>query len=112
MSATRAARRAAERRMRAAGVELVSRSHLPLIYGTETSTERKLALLSGHIDDALVKLAVQGADLDGMLAITIGEHPSFPGTVTVEAKAASRKALDSSPEDAGDESDGGLLTGP
>jgi hypothetical protein len=97
-SRTRAQRRAAERRMHAAGVELVARSHLPLVYNVQTDDAQRLAILSVHIDDALVKLTAQGADLDGMLAITIGQHPSFPGTVTVEAKAAQRKADGSTPE--------------
>lgn len=87
---SRAQRRAAERRMRAAGVEIVSRSHVPLLYNVEKDNATKLAMLSVHIEAALVGLTAQGADLDGMLAITIGQHPSFPGTVTVEAKAASR----------------------
>jgi hypothetical protein len=49
-------------------------------------------LIAYHVAEALGRLDEQGADIvSGRTAVTIGQHPDFPGGVTIEAKAATRK---------------------
>lgn len=49
-------------------------------------------LVSYHVAEALGRLDEQGADIiGGTTAVTIGQHPDFPGGVTIEAKAGKRK---------------------
>jgi len=71
-----------KRAMKAAGVELVHRSHL--------IGKVDVDMLTAAIRSDLLALEAQGADLTGRLKIDIGNHPSFPGRTTIEAKAGSR----------------------
>lgn len=48
--------------------------------------------VSLHVSGALGRLDAEGADIvHGQTAITIGEHPDFPGGLTIEAKASTLK---------------------
>lgn len=48
-------------------------------------------LLSYHVDVALEALESRGADLEGHVVVTLGEHPDYPGSFTIEAKAATMR---------------------
>lgn len=49
-------------------------------------------LIAYHVAEALGRLDEQGADITGgRVVVSIGEHPDYPGGVTIEAKAASMK---------------------
>lgn len=48
----------------------------------------RLAIL---ISECLDELDAKGADLGSMVAITIGRHPNYPTSTTVEAKVAAMK---------------------
>lgn len=49
-------------------------------------------LIAYHVAEALGRLDADGADIvGGKTVISIGEHPDFPGGVTIEAKAATLK---------------------
>lgn len=49
-------------------------------------------LIAYHISEALTRLDGQGADIvSGHTAVTIGAHPDYPGSITIEAKAGTRK---------------------
>ncbi len=48
-------------------------------------------LVAYHVSEALTRLDAQGGDVLGRTAVTIGEHPDFPGAVTIEAKVATLK---------------------
>lgn len=51
--------------------------------------------VSLHVAGALGRLDEQGADIvRGQVAVTLGEHPDFPGALTVEAKASTLKRVD------------------
>lgn len=51
-------------------------------------------LISYHVGEALTRLDEQGGDIvSGRTVISIGQHPDFPGGVTVEAKVGSLKAV-------------------
>lgn len=84
-SSARRQRRSAERARKAAGVALVERRHLPA--GIAPHPARLVHL----IDLALTALDAKGGDLGSMVAITIGQHPEYPGEITVEAKVAAMK---------------------
>ena len=71
-------------------------------------------LVAFHVAEALGRLDEQGADIVyGQTAVTIGQHPDYPGAVTIEAKAATLKsAVATELDDDDDDSDDGLLAGP
>lgn len=48
-------------------------------------------LIAYHIDIALEALESRGADLEGHVVVTLGEHPDYPGAFTIEAKAATMR---------------------
>ena len=83
--------RAQRRAMIRAGVAIAERITIDAgaIEAIEANPEVTLrGFLAYHVDVALEALESRGADLAGTLAITIGEHPDFPGGLTIEAKAA------------------------
>lgn len=75
-----------KRAMKAAGVEVMTRRHLPA--GVEPHPVR----LAHLIDLALTELDAKGADFTRQVVVTIGPHPEFPGETTIEAKASAIKS--------------------
>ena len=75
--------------MKAMGVELVHREH---ILGPEDMSRATLVdVIAERTALAIKSLALEGADFNDKLTVTIGAHPSFPGACTIEAKAAKRQ---------------------
>lgn len=53
-------------------------------------------LVAYHVSEALTRLDEQGADIvGGHTVVSIGQHPDFPGSVTIEAKAGTLKRVGS-----------------
>lgn len=49
-------------------------------------------LIAYHVSEALTRLDADGADIvNGHTVVSIGAHPDFPGSVTIEAKAGTLK---------------------
>lgn len=99
--------------MKAAGVVLLDR--VTIDDGAFAAAVTKGAdltdLVSYHIAAALGRLDMQGADIvAGHTVVSIGRHPDYPGGVTIEAKADTRKRA--ALEDGDDGSDGGLIAEP
>lgn len=90
-SPARRARRKAEKAMQAMGVELVEREHVR--NPEDMSREDLVDMIAYKTALAIKRLALEGADLDDRLAITVGRHPSFKGSITIEAKAARRQTF-------------------
>lgn len=88
MPASRA--RKARRAMKAKGVEVVERIILPKPPVTVSQRDR-VDILCWEAARSIKALVLSGADLDGTISVTIGEHPSYPGEVTIEAKASKRR---------------------
>lgn len=91
----RKARRYRERVMRAAGVEVVERVFLDA--AADVPAEKLVDAIAWETGVAIKRLALAGADMRGDLAITIGAHPSYPGSITIEAKAAKKAHADDCP---------------
>ena len=94
MSRASAARKQ-RRALKSAGVELMDR----IVIEADTlvaAAEAALAvdLVGYHVAEALARLDAQGAALMVRTVVTIGEHPDFPGALTIEAKASARKSSD------------------
>ena len=126
MSTARERRRRQERAKKAAGVALVCREAIPL-QDAPIGRAPSIDVLVAYVGETLRALAGAGANLSGVVAITIGaDHPSVPaGQTVIEAKAARRKAVDPDAgeiavpradeadlPDTDDESAGGLLATP
>lgn len=74
--------------MRDMGIELVHREHI--VNYEDLSRGDLVDVIAYQTAHAIKRLALNGADLNANLAITVGQHPSFPGALTIEAKAAKR----------------------
>lgn len=91
------------RALKAAGVEFMDRVSIDsgALAAAVANGADLVDLVAYHVAEALGRLDEQGADIvGGHTAVTIGQHPDFPGGVTIEAKAATRKrsAVDPDPE--------------
>jgi hypothetical protein len=87
--------RAARRTLTRAGVALLDRVSIEgdALAKAVTSGADLVDLISYHVSEALTRLDAQGGDVLGRTVVTIGEHPDFPGAVTIEAKVASMKSI-------------------
>lgn len=95
MSRASAARKQ-RRAMKSAGVELMDRIVVEgeaLVAASEKGASL-VDLVGYHVAEALARLDAQGAALMARTVVTIGEHPDFPGALTIEAKASARKPSD------------------
>lgn len=94
MSRAREARRKSERAMKAAGVALVCRDAIPF-ESAPLGAGPSIDVLVAYVGETLRALAGGGADLQGRIAITIGQdHPDFlAGQTVIEAKAARAKSV-------------------
>lgn len=81
-SPARRERRNLERVMQAAGVEAVHRRHVGF--------DVKPAILAREVATAVEALADLGAVFTERTVITIGQHPNYPGVITIEAKASKK----------------------
>lgn len=82
------------RALKAAGVEFMDRVSIDsgALAAAVTNGANLVDIIAYHVAGALGRLDEQGADIvGGRTAVTIGAHPDFPGGVTIEAKAATRK---------------------
>lgn len=70
--------------MRTMGVDLVERTFLPI--------DSKVESIAWEVGLIVKLLAQTGADMTH-LAVTVGQHPSFPGSLTIEGKAKRRAGL-------------------
>jgi len=88
-SAARKQRRA----MKAAGVGVMDRVVIEgeAIFAASKGDVNLVDLIGYHVAEALTRLDAAGAALMVQTVVTIGEHPDFPGALTIEAKAAARK---------------------
>lgn len=94
-SGARRANRAQKRAMQRAGVVLMDRVAIDsgALAAAVANGANLVDLVAYHVAEALGRLDEQGADIiGGTTAVTIGQHPDYPGGVTIEAKAGSRKA--------------------
>ena len=82
------------RALKAAGVEFMDRVSIDsgALVAAVTKGVNVVDLVAYHVAEALGRLDEQGADIvSGRTVVSIGQHPDFPGGVTIEAKAATRK---------------------
>ena len=82
------------RALEGAGVEFLDRVSIDsgALAAAVTNGANVVDLVAFHVAEALERLDEQGADIiGGTTAVTIGQHPDFPGGVTIEAKAGKRK---------------------
>lgn len=86
--------RAERRTLKAAGVAAMERMSIEsdALAAAVTKGANLVDLVAFHVAEALERLDAAGADIvSGRTVVTIGEHPDYPGAVTIEAKAASMK---------------------
>lgn len=96
MSASSDSRRQ-RRAMKASGVEFLERVAIDegALAAAVMNGVNLVELVSYHVATALEALDLAGADVvSGHTVVSIGEHPDFPGAVTIEAKAATRKRVE------------------
>jgi light-regulated signal transduction histidine kinase (bacteriophytochrome) len=101
------------RALKRAGVEYLDRVSIEssALAAAVTKGANLVDLVAYHVAGSLERLDAQGADIvAGHTVISIGAHPDYPGDVTIEAKAATRKSP-APLEDDDDESAGGMLAG-
>lgn len=93
MSSSSKARR--ERRaLKSAGVAVMDRVSIEsgAMAAAVANGANLVDLIAFHVAGALERLDEQGADIvTGRTVVSIGAHPDFPGSVTIEAKAATLK---------------------
>lgn len=79
--------------MSRAGVALVDRVSIEgdALAAAATKGADVVDLVAYHVAQALTRLDAAGGDVLARTAVTIGEHPDYPGAVTIEAKVASLK---------------------
>lgn len=93
-SQARTKNRAARRAMAQAGVALMDRVSIDAeaVAAAVTKGADVVDLVAYHVSEALTRLDDAGGNVLKRTVITIGEHPDYPGSVTIEAKVASLKA--------------------
>lgn len=76
------------RRMQAQGVELVERNHIPTARLDALNRIDRVDMIVWELARTVKSLAMNGADFGAKVTILVGPHPSYPGSLTIEAKAA------------------------
>ena len=92
MSASSAARRS-RRAAKGAGIALVDRVSIDVgaIAKAARAGVSVVDLISLHVSEALGRIDAAGGDLEGHCVVTIGQHPDYPGALTIEAKVGTMK---------------------
>ena len=81
------------RALKSAGVALMDRVVIDgaAVAAASAKGANLVELVAYHVAEALGRLDEQGGQVLDRCVVTIGQHPDFPGGVTIEAKVASLK---------------------
>lgn len=92
--------RKAKRALKRVGVAVVDRVVIEgdALASAITAGANVIDLVGMHVAEALTRLDAAGGDIFGRCVVSIGDHPDYPGAVTIEAKVATLKGDPADPD--------------